>query len=236
MTMDQDTKETDDRVSRTYRALADETTPEHLNEKVLRMALDARHGAHKQTPLYFAWLKPAAWMATIGLSLAIVIEISQVNDYRERVAATPGEPAASVRDQFIPQGDNILKEAQEFARLKAGPNKEKSIVVAPIEEEIAALTTRDDSPGPAPKRSPISANSDTSAAAEPLTTAAVRYESFAMERKASTVPDACDKAARETAKLWFACIEKLHESGRTREADQENEAFTLQHPDFLPSS
>lgn len=178
MTMDQDTEETDDRVSRTYRTLATETTPEHLNEKVLRTAFDTRHSGSKQIPLYVSWLKPAAWAATVGLSLAIVIEISEVSDSRGGVAATPAEPAASVRDQFIPSDDNILKEAQELARLTAGPNKEKSVFIVPT--------------------------------------------------------SACDMAARETTESWMACIERLRESGRTEDADRENEVFTLQHPDFLP--
>ncbi|MGI9237953.1 MAG: hypothetical protein ACR2QZ_11185 [Woeseiaceae bacterium] len=61
-------------VSDAYRELATERAPDHLNDRILRMAARGRTPyAHAR-----AWMRPAAWAATIGLSLAIVLELNQV--------------------------------------------------------------------------------------------------------------------------------------------------------------
>lgn len=72
----------DPKVTDAYQTLARERTPEHLDEKVLERA------AAIQTPYARAraWMRPAAWAATIGLSLAIVLDLTQMpstdTDYR----------------------------------------------------------------------------------------------------------------------------------------------------------
>jgi hypothetical protein len=63
----------DPRVSAAYRELADERTPEHLDHVILNAA---RGAARPRWNKALAWLRPAAWVATIGVCLAIVIEIS----------------------------------------------------------------------------------------------------------------------------------------------------------------
>ena len=62
-------------LKRAYRDLATETSPAELDDKVLRMATRetrSRYGIAR------AWVRPVAWAATIGLSLAIVLEVLQV--------------------------------------------------------------------------------------------------------------------------------------------------------------
>lgn len=144
MTNERDNHEIDELVSKTYRALAKEQTPEHLDNSVLRMAADTRSVGHEPVRrsqyAFSAWMKPAAWAATVGLSLAIVLEVTQftdapatnmpVSELSEASSPTPaGAPesapaaAASVRDQFVPRDDNILEEAKRIAELKSGPNQ-----------------------------------------------------------------------------------------------------------------
>ena len=70
MSNDQDKKT----VSDAYRDIATETTPAALDDKVLRMA---EREAKTRYGLARSWTRPVAWAAMIGLSLAVVLEVSQ---------------------------------------------------------------------------------------------------------------------------------------------------------------
>ncbi|MGI9232726.1 MAG: hypothetical protein ACR2RD_03765 [Woeseiaceae bacterium] len=61
-------------VSDVYRDLATERAPDHLNNRILKMATSGRTPYARAR----AWMRPAAWAATVGLSLAIVLELNQV--------------------------------------------------------------------------------------------------------------------------------------------------------------
>jgi len=67
----------DPRVSTVYHEMADELTPEHLDHVVLNAA---RSAASPRWRAAIGWLRPAAWVATIGVCLAIVVEISLLDD------------------------------------------------------------------------------------------------------------------------------------------------------------
>ena len=67
--------ETDDEVSAAYRAVAGESAPPHLDRQVLRQAKDAA-GSRWFEKYSFSFFRPAAFVATLGLSLAIVLQIS----------------------------------------------------------------------------------------------------------------------------------------------------------------
>jgi hypothetical protein len=62
-------------VSNAYRELSDERTPEHLDHLVLNEARNAAKQRHRSA---MAWLRPAAWVTTIGLCLAIVLEVADL--------------------------------------------------------------------------------------------------------------------------------------------------------------
>ncbi len=64
----------EDRLADTYRALANERAPDYLNEKVLRLAAGGRTKYARAR----AWMRPAAWAAVIGLSLAIVLDMTRL--------------------------------------------------------------------------------------------------------------------------------------------------------------
>ncbi|MGB5510701.1 MAG: hypothetical protein WBM87_03230, partial [Woeseiaceae bacterium] len=75
MTNDRDNMTADPSVSATYRQLAKERTPASLDEKVLQKAAAAPSAGSRRG---MVWMKPVAWAATIGLSLAIVLEMTQL--------------------------------------------------------------------------------------------------------------------------------------------------------------
>ncbi|MGB5490972.1 MAG: hypothetical protein WBM76_09130, partial [Woeseiaceae bacterium] len=86
--------EMDTLVSKTYKALATERTPDHLNEKVMAMAARESRTRYAQAR---TWVRPLAWAATIGLSLAIVLELTQLptSGVDTRGHNVPLEPAAA---------------------------------------------------------------------------------------------------------------------------------------------
>ncbi len=69
-----DLEHNDDLVSTTYREVATESAPDELNRSVLQLAAaEARPRAARGN----SWMRPMAWAATIGLSLAIVLQLSE---------------------------------------------------------------------------------------------------------------------------------------------------------------
>ena len=89
MTDKRPNQESDPLVSRLYRESAQETAPPALNDAVLAEARRAANDGRSKYSRSIAWLRPMAWAATLGLSLAIVLELSM----------TPGMDANRIGDQ-----------------------------------------------------------------------------------------------------------------------------------------
>lgn len=91
---------TDPLVTDTYREIATERTPASINESLLRQARAHAGSAYAHSLL---WLRPMAWAATIGLCLAIVVELSDVPqpeavdfEYRSSEFEAPSRPAEAL--------------------------------------------------------------------------------------------------------------------------------------------
>ena len=67
--------ETDDEVSATYHTVAGESAPAHLDQRVLRQAAAAA-GSKWFEKYSLTFPRPLTFVATLGLSLAIVLQIS----------------------------------------------------------------------------------------------------------------------------------------------------------------
>ncbi len=129
MTNDRDKMTADRSVSATYRELADERAPAGLDEKVLRRAAAlprARSGIGR------AWMKPVAWAATIGLSLAIVLELTQIPQ---------APPDVGILDVELQDVDRLEVDRLEVDRLdvdRVAPPKDARPALAPASVEPAA--------------------------------------------------------------------------------------------------
>lgn len=132
----------DPEVSASYREIAREQTPEALNAAVLRQAAASVAGA-KSTSV--RWLRPMAWAATIGLSLALVLELSNVpvvpqDDFAAiRAPEMPASMPARRRDEGRISLDNAtglvsadLAEAEAEAPV-AEVVEEAPVAEAPVE-------------------------------------------------------------------------------------------------------
>ena len=114
MSNERKNRENDQLVTDVYKAMASEQAPDHLNQRVLRLA--AREGRTRYSRAR-AWIRPMAWAATIGLSFAFVLELT-------RLPSIETDPAISApEDAFAPQGMTVLREAEDMARAQAGPDQ-----------------------------------------------------------------------------------------------------------------
>ena len=80
-------------VSRTYRESAAESTPAALDQAVLRRARREAGSRYSRSVL---WLRPMAWAATIGLCLAIVVELSDLPEPDQSLMSIPASPADAI--------------------------------------------------------------------------------------------------------------------------------------------
>lgn len=192
----------DPRVSEMYRQLTTEKTPAELDDKVLTMAASA---ARTRYGLTRAWIRPVAWTATIGLSLAFILEMSQLPNVPERSAQ---------------------KDAPELMKVSTPPADSAPTAPAAAKREANAPAAAD----PAPIQ-PM-ATSEVDADDMHLLQEAEERAVFAavMERKEQVAH--CDAEARADAETWYECIEVLREEGRADAANTELEALREAFPDF----
>ena len=102
--------DTDNEVSAAYQAVADESAPAHLDRRVLRQAAAA--GSKWFEKYSFSFLRPITFVATLGLSLAIVLQFSDT-----WLADAPGSlgPVAEETDLAPPPASAIAAAAEASA-------------------------------------------------------------------------------------------------------------------------
>jgi len=213
MTNERKNEDRDRLVRDTYKALANERAPDRLNNQVLRQAADTGRSRYSLTR---AWTRPVAWAATIGLSLAIVLELTRLPQTASDAVgiSAPGKPMPAEHgttaaapgvsmDEFAPRDMTVLRDAENMARVQAGANQ------APVAVRRAADMAR--------------AEEDSTAAS-----------STAVSEKDVLESDyACPEALRESAESWLACIDQLRADGLADRAAGEYEKFRQIFPDFV---
>jgi len=125
MTIDQD----NERVSATYRDIATESTPPGLDRRVLDAA---KREARPRYGLVRAWIRPLAWAATVGLSLAFLLEMTWFTEPPPapepipRAAPArqpePATPPAALEERARRDAD-VMKAKQESDLRKAAPQR-----------------------------------------------------------------------------------------------------------------
>ncbi|NNF40770.1 MAG: hypothetical protein HKN64_05280 [Woeseiaceae bacterium] len=131
-------------VAQTYKALATERAPDHLNAKVMAMA--AREAQTRSGPAR-TWIRPLAWAATIGLSLAIVLDLTQLPtppvDSRDprlppQPAVTPADPAARTAPQAVESSDNTgIDVSRDKAAVSASKADDAAVQEALLQDRDA---------------------------------------------------------------------------------------------------
>lgn len=194
----------DPRVSAAYREMADERTPEHLDHVILNAARGAAKSRWRKTG---AWLRPAAWVATIGLCVAIVVEISLLSD-----------PEPAEFDSLPPAATQPSSPTDDMAKRRENTSAEPS-AVQQIQKPDRSRAAEAAS---APRQQ---ADSDEQAPASFLgnAPAAMRFEEAISERY-------CDETATADPDSWLECILELERQGLHEAARLERERLALAFP------
>lgn len=204
MTTERDKEAIDELVSQTYREHNVEQAPERLNQEILSMAADNASRGSRTNFLFAAWTKPLAWAATIGISLAVVLELSQVPGSSVDIAAPAAE---SIREEFARQRTDVLDEARKQASQESGQNQNASLAdEVTLQDADVAI---------------IGKQNEFSKLVRPVPAA---------EKTQSDVERPCDAITRESAEDWLRCIEELREAGAVDAANREYEAYFLEYP------
>jgi hypothetical protein len=213
----------DPRVSAAYREIADERTPEHLDHSILNAA---RAAARPSWNRAVAWLRPAAWAATIGVCLAIVVDIALLPDHDSAdFDSIPQEPlpaAVAERPEYAPPAPSrsrALQRPQDPERPASadpggrtdGPGEAADAAAQVIEkprDRARQLTTGDMKATTAKHR----AASESDPLAE---TAAERF---------------CDETETGDPDTWLECILRLEREGLLEAARLERERLAEAFP------
>ena len=244
MTTENESFDGDVLVTETYRELGVEKAPEDLNQSILQMASGGSDKKPGHSFLFAAWTKPLAWAATIGLCLALVLQLTELPTAAVRPDA--------VRHNIVPAADMMLEERalHDTVKLERLELNQQAI----SKDEIGrAASTADSvevfSRQPKGKSDAVAAPAQSFPAIAPATTPATpeassarkRAESIpadikpmpsflvSAEQKESDIADSCAEAARLSEEDWLKCIDDLRRSGRGEDADREHEAFILMY-------
>jgi hypothetical protein len=248
--MTTEANDNDPRVSDAYQEMANETTPAELDRKVLAMAAA---GARPPRGLPRTWFRPLAWAATIALSFALVLEITQVDDIQVDSVATPradADLAEEFEESALPA--DAERAQKDEARVMQQLNKRSSdapaaakAAIAPAQLDTGVRDAAANAPAPAspaasqaPESSAESsrfapAESDLLREAEDqdrMRSERGRAVSALEENKEQS--EGCGEDARVSVESWYVCIQVLRDTGQTELAQQELEALLVEFPDF----
>jgi len=202
-------------VSQAYRDLANERTPEHLDRTVLRAAAKEARPRYSR---FIAWTRPMAWAATVMLSVALVLEVTNAPS----PGVVPIDDAISTFEVQSPEADaeddrpvDSLEEsvvpASERAKKQRNDMRQKATAFA--EQEIEPQRPA----GPAVTEPEFPAGRSLAAAA------------------AFSAPVAdCDEDAVATPQTWIECIVALENAGRDEAAREQRALLAEAFPDFDP--
>ncbi len=238
----------DEQVSTTYRELASERAPDHLNEKVLRKA--AQRAARPRYSRSIMWTRPLAWAATIALCLAITLEVTRVptpeavpsQEPRSLAEAEAPLPAATAlvgrQDGFVDKtqvgrstAKQVIEEPRRDRRLPdatfAAAEEEKAGVEDVYDAGVAApsdfVTPDTDIVQSAEKFARLQAGKSNQPALNEVTTVSAAMGSVANE---------CTDEVRADPVTWLECIDDLEEVGDTEAAARQREALRETFPQF----
>jgi hypothetical protein len=211
----------DPRVSEAYREIAAERTPEHLDHTILNTA---RGAARPRWNKAVAWLRPAAWATTIGVCLAIVIEISLLPD--QDPAAVDGIQQQSAPAPLPASGAKHL----EKSRPRAGAAQETQRTPAADPAGLAERpATSADSAALGIEKAGRRAGQQT--IGDSKITAAAPVAAPASDLVPETATERyCDESETRDPNTWLDCILRLEREGLHEAARLERELLADAFP------
>jgi len=242
----------DPRVSQVYRQLAGEHAPEHLDHAVLNAAREAAK-AKGRGPAF--WLRPLAWVTTIGLCLAIVLEIAHVpreeaefeRILEDRQLQQSAPPAADLPATPPADAADTTKSLPARNEVEAAKRLDKSERNMPAMSagRTAAMPAVEESGAPSAAQSSLEFTSgadeavrdDAGSQAPGSSTTLERAQATSLQEpvpaRASRNPAAenyCDDSRTADPESWLACILELEQQGLHDAARIERERLAAAFP------
>lgn len=207
----------DPRVSATYREMANERSPEHLDHLILNAA---RAAAKPRWNRAVAWLRPAAWVATIGVCLAIVVEIALLPEPEPADLAPAAEQAPVVPAAKAGRFEKVAPQAAEPAK------------AAPVAKPSAGLSTdRQQRPDEPEVRNRVRQLEQQAGLAEDLAAVSVLQSAPAAADSEELAPERyCDESRTADPNTWLECILELEQQGLHDAARLERELLAEAFP------
>ena len=221
--------ETDETVSATYRELSREGAPNYLNEKVLQQA--ARTALRPRYSRSIMWTRPLAWAATVGLCLAIVLEVTRVP--APEIVVRPGLMSPE------PVSPELQDSLEAELPLAPSPKLVSEPVQAPVQMKSEALLDKKSQLGRAAAkqasnepRSEVRMRDTASEADADLITVEETAGIAALALPASIATNECAEEVRANPVTWLECIADLEKTGDTEAALRQREALKEAFPQF----
>lgn len=242
-------------VSQAYRDLADERTPEYLDQTILRAAVKEARPRYSR---FIAWTRPMAWAATVMLSVAIVLEVADtpspdVMSFDETIDtlefqapetdAKEDGPSDSLAESLVPTSELTKKQSNDMRQKATAIAEQEFALQQPVARERAELlsdsaefkTKNEDMLRQAGEMARVRVGNNDQPS--PAVSADAEQE-FATGRSlasaaAISAPAAdCDEDAVATPQTWFECIIALEDAGRDDAAREQRAMLAKAFPDF----
>ena len=192
--------EVDSLVTRTYKEVASELAPEHLDQAVLKKAADAARPRYLKS---ISWTRPMAWAATITLCVGLVLEITKAP---VPVSTENSLPADRIEVYEPKSGKFELAPAKTNAP-QTMMEEERKI---PVERKRAAKMSMD--------------------LRQQDTVMPASTEAFTLADTQDPSLPACSETDIATPESWLLCIERLEDAGRTDEANEQRALYEAAFP------
>ena len=233
----------DPQVSLHYESLADEKTPPELDRAIMREAKRAVQADNRRGD-FGAWFRPIAITATVGLSLAFILDLSETSIFSPPtdMSRETGQPD-SIESATESAPDNAARTrtatvaADDLRREKFVP-KQPSKMTAP---DVAAPGTRQqeaafaDSAAVRDSLSNEIGNAEKRLQKTGATAGATLQTATAAPAPAVRLStNLCTGAQKSDVGEWWKCIEELHQLGYSGTADLELNSLREEFPEFEP--
>ena len=192
--------EVDSLVTRTYKGVASEPAPEHLDRAVLKQAADAARPRYLKS---ISWTRPMAWAVTITLCVSLVLEITKA-------------PVPVSIENSLPA-----------ARIEVSPSKLGKSEPAPTKTNAPQTMMEEEREIPVERKRAAKMSVDLR---QQDTVMPASAEAFASADAPDPASPACSETEIATPESWLLCIERLEDAGRTDEANEQRALYEAAFP------
>lgn len=151
MNQENDTRQVTDidpAVSDFMKALADETASEHLDRAVMREARRALR-ADNRSGSFGAWFRPLAFVVMVGLSLAIILDLSELSIFEPLQVPDFASPPAAATPDPLARDRDVAAEIDSQATANEPRRREKPAAAEPRAGDERQRNTGSDAAAPA---------------------------------------------------------------------------------------